>query len=202
MKADRPAVSLPISPEMAFMQVEPQISFHGMDRSMSAEAKIRERIDHLERSHGRITSCRVKVEAPHRHGRQGKIFRVSIDIRVPAGEVAVSDAHELDHAHEDLMVAIRDAFDAAERRLEDLVRRMDPTRTKQHPPAGHGSIARVMAEEGYGFIETPDGREFFFDRDSLTGGDWESLAPGAEVRFTERDGDKGPYATAVRRVAK
>lgn len=180
------------------MQGEPQISFHGMDRSMSAEAKIRERIQHLERFHDRIISCHVKVEAPHRHGRHGKIFHVSIDIRVPGGEVAVSNAHEMNHAHEDLLVAIRDAFDAAERKLEDLVRRMDPYRTKSHPPVGHGSVARMMIEEGYGFIETPDGREFYFDRDSLSAGTWESLNPGTEVRFTERDGERGSFATAVR----
>jgi cold shock CspA family protein len=179
------------------VQIEPQISFHGMDRSISAEAKIRERIEHLARFHDRITSCHVKVEAPHRHGHHGKIFQVSVDIRVPGGEVAVSNAHELNHAHEDLLVAIRDGFDAAERKLEDIVRRMDPKRTKSHPPIGHGSVARMMTEEGYGFIETPDGREFYFDRDSLTGGTWEALAPGTQVRFTERDGENGPFATGV-----
>ena len=182
------------------MQVAPQISFHGMDRSASAEGKIRERIQHLERFHGRVTSCRVKVESPHRHGRNGKIFRVSIDMRVPAGEVAVSNAHELDHAHEDLMVAIRDSFDAAERQLEDLVRLMDPRRTKPHLAVGHGSIARIMTEEGYGFIASADGREFYFDRDSLSAGSWEKLTLGTEVRFTERDGDKGPFATAVKPI--
>ena len=184
------------------MQVEPQISFHGMDPSITAEAKIRERIRHLEGSHARITSCRGKVEAPHRHGRHGKIFRVGVDIRIPAGEVAVGNAHELDHAHEDLMVAIRDAFDAAERKLEDLVRKMDPRRTKSHPPARHGAVGRVMDEEGFGFIETPDGREIFFDRESLSSGSWEALTPGTAVRFTEREGDKGPFATAVRPAPK
>jgi cold shock CspA family protein len=172
-----------------------------MDHSESAEGKIRERIQHLERNHDRISSCRVKVEAPHRHGRHGKIFRISIDVRVPGGEVAVNNAHELNHAHEDLMVAIRDSFDAAERKLEDLVRRMDPRRTKAHPPAGQGTVARMMMEQGFGFIQTPDGREFFFDRDSLSAGAWEALKPGTEVRFTERDGDKGLFATAVRPVA-
>jgi cold shock CspA family protein/ribosome-associated translation inhibitor RaiA len=184
------------------MQIEPLISFDGMERSMSAEAKIRERIRHLERSHGRISSCRVKVEAPHRHGRHGSIFHVSVDVRVPAGEVAVSNAHGLDHAHEDLTVAIRDAFDAAERQLEDLVRRMDSKRTKAHPPAGHGSIARIVADEGYGFIEAPDGQEFFFDRSSLSAGRWDMLTPGTEVRFTRRDGEKGPFATAVKPLPK
>ena len=184
------------------MQVEPQISFHGMGPSISAESKIRERIRRLERSHDCIISCHVKVEAPHHHSHHGKIFQVSIDINVPGGEVAVSNAHELNHAHEDLMVAVRDSFDAAERKLGDLVRKVDPRHTKPHPSVGHGAVARMMAEEGYGFIEARDGREFYFDRDSLSHGEWEALKPGTEVRFMERDGEKGPFATAVRPVAK
>ncbi len=74
---------------------------------------------------------------------------------------------------------------------------MDAHRTKPHPPVGHGAVARVMADEGYGFIEAPDGREFYFDRDSLSADVWSSLQPGTKVRFTEREGDKGPFATAV-----
>jgi cold shock CspA family protein/ribosome-associated translation inhibitor RaiA len=182
------------------MQIEPQISFHGMDPSPAVEAKARERIGELEQFHDRITSCHVKIEAPHRHGHHGKIYRVSIDIQLPGAEIAVSNAHELNHAHEDIYVALRDSFDAARRQLEDVARRLDPYRVKPHPPVGHGSIARLIAEDGYGFIETPDGREFFFDRDSLTVGEWDKLTPGTLVRFTEREGDKGPFATAVKPV--
>jgi ribosomal subunit interface protein len=169
-----------------------------MDHSPAVEKRVNERIVHLERFHDRIISCHVKIEAPHRHGRHGKIYRVSIDIKVPGGEVAVSNAHELNHAHEDVYVALRDGFDAAERRLEDIARRMDPHRVKSHPPVGRGTIARLMTHDGYGFIETPDGREFYFDRDSLTAGDWDSLTPGTAVRFTEREGENGPFATAIK----
>ncbi|MYZ47529.1 HPF/RaiA family ribosome-associated protein [Propylenella binzhouense] len=180
------------------MQVEPVITFHGMAPSANAEEKIIAHIGHLEATHGRIVSCRVTVEAPHHHGRQGAIYQVSIDIRAPAGEVTASNAHEMDHAHEDLLVAIRDAFDAAERRLEDLVRRRDPNRTKVHPTIGHGAIARIVAADGYGFIATPDGREFYFDRGGMSADAWDELKPGTPVRFDERDGERGPYATAVR----
>ena len=162
---------------------------------MSAESKIRERMQHLERSHGRITSCHVKVEAPHLHGHHGKIFQVSIDVRVPGGEVAVSNAHELNHAHENLMVAIRDSFDATEP--------AQGSEAHEAECSGRTWVRRSdETEEGYGFIETPDGREFYFDRDSLSAGAWEALTPGTEVRFTERDGDKGPFATAVSPAAK
>jgi ribosomal subunit interface protein len=180
------------------MHVEPQISFHGMDQSPAIEQRALERIERLERFHDRIVSCQVKIEAPHRHGHHGKIYRVSIDVHVPGTAIAVSNAHELNHAHEDVYVALRDSFDAAERRLEDIARRMDPNRVKPHPPVGHGTVARLMTHDGYGFIETPDGREFYFDRGSLTGGDFDSLTPGTEVRFTEREGENGPFATAVK----
>jgi cold shock CspA family protein len=159
---------------------------------------VRERIAELEQFHDHIVACHVRIEAPHRHSHHGKIYRVSVDIQVPGTEIAVSNAHELNHAHEDIYVALRDSFDAARRRLEDAARRMDPHRVKSHPPKGHGSIARLMTEEGYGFIETPDGREFYFGRDSLTAGDWDKLTPGTSVRFTERDGENGPFATAVK----
>jgi cold shock CspA family protein/ribosome-associated translation inhibitor RaiA len=180
------------------MQVEPQISFHGMDPSPAVEAKALKRIAELDQFHDRIISCHVKIEAPHRHGRHGKIYRVSIDIQVPGAEIAVSNAHELNHAHEDVQVALRDSFDAARRRLEDVARRMDVHRVKPQLPVAHGSVARLMTEDGYGFIETPDGKEFYFDRDSLTAGDWDKLTPGTRVRFTEREGDKGPFATGVK----
>ena len=182
------------------MQIEPQISFHGMDRSEAVEQKVRERIAQLEQFHDRIVSCHVKIEAPHRHGHHGKIYRIAIDLKIPHGEVAVSNAHELNHAHEDIYVALRDSFDAAGRRLEDVARRMDVHRVKTHPPVGHGTVARVMSHDGYGFIETPDGREFYFGRDSLTAGDWEGLTPGTKVRFTEREGENGPFATAIKPV--
>lgn len=179
------------------MQVEPQISFHGMEPSPAVETKVRERLEHLERFHDRIVSCHVKVEAPHRHNHNGKVYRVSIDMQIPGAELAVTNAHELNHAHEDIYVALRDSFNAAERRLEDA-KRADQHHTKTHPPIGHGAIARLMSHDGYGFIETADGREFYFDRDSLTAGSWDALAPGTKVRFTERDGEKGLFATAVK----
>jgi cold shock CspA family protein len=179
------------------MQVEPQISFHGMAHSPAIEQRVRERIAELEQFHERIVSCHVRIEAPHRHSRHGKIYRVSIDVTVPGEVIAVTNAHELNHAHEDLHVALRDSFNAAARRLEDVARRMDPHRVKAHPPVRHGNVARLMRDDGYGFIATADGQEYFFDRDSLTAGAWETLAPGTEVRFTEREGEKGPFATAV-----
>lgn len=180
------------------MKVTPEIRFRGMDPSSAVEAAVGERMERLERFHDRITSCTVVIEAPHQRSWKGKIYHVRIDIRVPGAEIVVGREPEENHAHEDVYVAIRDQFDAARRQLEDVVRKMSGHRTKPHPEKWHGSIARLLPEEAFGFIAAADGREYFFSRDSVTtDAQWERLEEGTQVRFTANEGDKGPYASAV-----
>jgi ribosomal subunit interface protein len=184
--------------EIEPMQVEPRIRFHGMEASPSVEEVVRERIEHLARFHDRITSCEVVIDAPHRHSHQGRIYRVRIALAVPGGEIVAGREHRDDHAHEDVYVAIRDSFNAAERQFEDVVRKTGGHRVKPHPEILRGKVARLMPDEGYGFIETEDGREFFFRRESVVSDkEWSALAGGREVRFREREGEKGPHASAV-----
>jgi ribosomal subunit interface protein len=99
------------------MQVPLQISFHGLRRSDAVYATIRERAEKLERYYDRIMSCRVVVDLGARHKRQGRQFAVRIDLKVPGGEIAVTREHD-----EDLRIALRDAFDAVQRQLEDYAR--------------------------------------------------------------------------------
>ena len=106
------------------MQIPLQIAFHGMDPSPAIEARIREKVAKLEHFHDRIVGCKVVVEAPHRHHHKGKLYNVRIDISVPGKDVFVGHTGPQNHAHEDINVAIRDAFNAAGRLLEDHVRRM------------------------------------------------------------------------------
>jgi ribosomal subunit interface protein len=105
------------------MQNPLQISFHGLDASEAVETRVRERVARLERHHGRITACRVVIESGHRHGRKGNLFRVAIDVSVPGAEIVVNRAPDRDKAHADVYVAIRDAFDAADRQLAEHFRR-------------------------------------------------------------------------------
>ena len=104
------------------MQKPLELRFHRMEPSPAVEARIREKAAELERFSDRITSCRVTVEKEHRHHRKGNLFRVGIDIGLPGKELAVTHTGPNDRAHEDVYVAIRDAFNAAVRRLEDHVR--------------------------------------------------------------------------------
>ena len=100
------------------MQLPVQVTFHGMTQSAALEQAIQERAAKLEQFHPQLISCRAVVEEASRHKQQGKEFVVRLDIKVPGGEVAISREHS-----EDPYVAVRDAFDAARRQLEDQARR-------------------------------------------------------------------------------
>jgi ribosomal subunit interface protein len=113
------------------MQVPLEVRFHNMDHSPAVEAAIRERAAKLERFADDIVSCHVAVEAPHKHHRHGNLYRVSVDVRLPGGEVVASRNPAEHHAHEDVYVAVRDAFNAAQRRVEDYIR-VRRGKTKRH----------------------------------------------------------------------
>ena len=100
-----------------------QITFRNMDASAAIEAAVRERAEKLDELYDRIGSARVVVEAPHRRHHQGTLYHVRVDLHVPGDELVVNREAAENHAHEDVYVAIRDAFDAARRQLADWVRR-------------------------------------------------------------------------------
>jgi ribosomal subunit interface protein len=83
----------------------------------SIEAVIREKAFKLERFYDRLIGCHVRVTGPSRHHRNGGLFDVRIDLSVPGSELVVN--HQ---ANEDLAVAIREAFAAARRRLDEHAR--------------------------------------------------------------------------------
>ena len=105
------------------MQLPLQITFRNLDASEAVEAKIRARAEELDHYFDRITGCRVAVEAVNRRNLKGKLYKIRVDLTVPGAEIVVNNAPSEDHSHEDIYVAVRDAFDAARRRLEDYVRR-------------------------------------------------------------------------------
>ena len=104
------------------MQTPLHITFQDIEPSAAVEAAIRDKVAKLEHLYGRITSARVVVSRPRARGRQGHLYAVHVELTVPAGrEIVVSRERGRNHAHEDVYVAIRDAFDGARRQLEDYV---------------------------------------------------------------------------------
>jgi cold shock CspA family protein len=63
-----------------------------------------------------------------------------------------------------------------------------------------GTIKSLIADRGYGFIRSADGRDVFFHRGLLPAWDFDRLGVGALVRFREDSScwsPKGPRAAAV-----
>jgi ribosomal subunit interface protein len=183
------------------MQIPLEVHFNNTDPSPAVEAAVRERVAKLEKFAADIVSCRVTIEAPHKHHKHGKLFHVSVDVRLPGGEVVANRDPSGHHAHEDVFVALRDAFDAVRRQLQDYVRkRRGSVKTHDVPP--HGVIAMLNKDADYGRISTPQGREIYFHRNSIVGADFERLKVGDEVRFSEEAGERGPQASSVQLVGK
>ncbi|OJZ17403.1 MAG: ribosomal subunit interface protein [Thiobacillus sp. 65-29] len=101
------------------MKTPLQITFRDMERSDALETHIREKAEKLEQFFADIVSCRVVVEQAAKHQQQGKPFNVRIELGVP-GKTLIIDKQ----VHEDAYVALRDAFDAAKRQLEDYARQL------------------------------------------------------------------------------
>lgn len=111
------------------MQVPIELSFHGCDHSDALESEIQSRVSKIEEFYGRIVSCRVVVELPHKSHAQGKLFHINIDLSLPgAGHVVHNDRGQ-NPAHEDVHVAVRDAFNAIEAQVKKVVtKRRDEAR--------------------------------------------------------------------------
>jgi hypothetical protein len=125
------------------MQRSPLITFRGIHANASLEADIRRRLARLERFNARVTGAQVWVELVGRHHRRGNKVRVRIELFVPGGQVVVSHdiqpsgratarsgavgrvrkGDEIATGHRHAKVAIREAFEATRRRLQDYVRR-------------------------------------------------------------------------------
>ena len=179
------------------MQVPLEIAFEGMDPSDAIEARVRKEARRLERFSSRITSCRVVIELPGKRHHHGDLFAAHVHVTMPGGgEIVAGRSSKQDHSHEDVYVAIRDSFSAACRQLEDHVRKRGGN-VKHHEEPPHGHVVRLFPYEGYGFIETPDGREIYFSRNSVVENGFDRLRLGSEVRFAEAMGEKGPQASTV-----
>jgi ribosomal subunit interface protein len=174
------------------MQIPLKVTLRNVSPSAAIEAAIRERASRLERWCDRIIRCRVLAEAPQRrHHRKGGPYNVRIDLTVPGDELVVNR-----QAAQDLYVAIREAFEVARRQLQDYARRQRGA-VKAHEAPSHGRVSRLFPDEGYGFLETPDGREIYFHHHSVLGSGFNRLSVGTEVRFAEEEGEEGPQASTV-----
>jgi cold shock CspA family protein len=183
-------------------QIPVQLDFQGPEPTEQVRRRLEEQIARLERFFGRITACRVVMKSPDAHHRTGGLYEVNIHLVLPDGrEVAVERTPSADERFSDPIFAINDAFARARRRLQDQVRRMR-AKVKAHEPQPIGTVRQIDQQQGFGFLETADGREIYFHRNSVLDQAFGTLEPGTRVIFAEEAGDKGPQASTVRLLGK
>ena len=102
------------------MTNEFQVVFHNFNQTDAITEAVNKRVEKLKRFCDQIITGRVVLDSPHNNHHKGKVYSVGLEIHTPAIEVRVNQDQHDNHAHEDLYVAIRDAFNAAERQLRSV----------------------------------------------------------------------------------
>lgn len=161
------------------MKTPLKITMRDIPHSEALDMHIRDKVEKLEGMVENIISCHVVVTVPHKHQHQGKEFNVRIELNVPGKEIIVNRDH-----HEDVYVALRDAFDIVKRKAEDYIQRLK-RHTKDHESEYVGRVVQLFPQEGYGYIGRADGARFYFHRDNLVSPSFENLKEGDEVKFIE-----------------
>lgn len=175
-----------------FIMIIPlRIRFIDIPPSDAIEAEIRKRAEKLDAFCDHVTHCEVTVGTAGKHHVQGRMYEVHIDLTVSGTEIVINRVHR----HEDVYVVIRDAFEAALRKLQDFVREQRGD-VKVHETPLHGRVTKLF-EEGYGFVETADGTELYFQRDNLAYPEFDQLEVGMEVEFLQQVAGEGLQAKRV-----
>lgn len=181
------------------MHTQPTVSFDGVPVDEAVRDAALGHAADLGLTCRDLVGCHVVVSQPHRHHRRGNLWHVRVEATLPGADVVVDRTHRLDHAHEDVHVALRDAFDAVRRRLDGRARE-HRGEVKRHATHEEGRILRVLDGGTYGFIAAADGREVYVHAHALAGGSLAHLTPGTPVRFAVEDGEDGPQAAWVKPI--
>jgi cold shock CspA family protein len=184
------------------MQTPLEVDFQGLSRTPHIEDAIAGHVAQLEQRYGRVTSCRVALKGPSGHHQNGGLYEVNIRLALLNGrEVNIGRTAQVDERYADLTFAINDAFRRARRRLLDHVRRLQGV-VKQHDGPPIGTVMRLNPSGEFGFLESGDGREIYFHRNSVLDGGFSRLAAGSRVTFAEEAGEQGPQASTVKLLGK
>lgn len=195
-----------------------QVAFLHAEATPYIEELIRAEAAKLERYYPRIVGCRVTADCGSSR-EAGNLWHIRVELSVPGSEIVVQSEPSLagtarqterESIRKSMEVrrerqlarrAIRDAFRAARRQLQDYARKQrgDMKRTEQPQTA---KITQVFGDKGYGFLVTPEGKEVYFHKESVLNYSFQHLTPGTTVAFTEVAGEKGPQASSVKVLHK
>jgi len=190
-----------------------QVTFRNMEDHAGLEEYVQKEAAKLELFFSRISSCRVVVERPQR-ATSSKFYHVRIDLGVPNEELLVKHVPSLHGNLQDMQTqksrreaksvlvhktprqAIHEAFQEMGRQVQDYARRQGgAVKAKQ---AIQEAVVKEISPDGYGFLETDDGRPVYFHQASVLDGHFPQLRIGTRVNFAEEAGEKGPQASTVK----
>ena len=127
------------------MAVQPQIAYRDVEPSPALDRLIQAETAKLERFFHGIVSCRVLVEHSNRRHKHGSPYNVRLDLSLPGAELVVNHSDDVrpvrpasddepervhksaEHeGHKDPQLAVRAAFAALKRRLQEHVKQLRP----------------------------------------------------------------------------
>lgn len=173
------------------MQKPLEITIRDLPPSQALNNHIQEKAHKLERFANNIMSCHVVVEMTQKHQHNGKVYNVRIDLTLPKEEIVVNKVQD-----ENVYIAVRDAFNAVQRKIKKEVK-INRGDVKTHEPLTLGQIARLFPEERYGFIESFDGRDFYFNSNNVSYPEFDKLEQGMRVQFLEVVANDGLQANRI-----
>lgn len=174
------------------MQIPLELAVRDVAVPPELEQEVRRYVSKLDRIHPRISSCRVAIDRPHNRRRTGDRYRVRVDMRIPGRELTITR-----RTGETPLSAVQAAFSAAARRLEGGAEkeRIVPRQPRARP--ARGRVMEIQPLGRYGFLESADGRQIYFDARAVLNDAFDRLTPGTVVKYTEESGNKGPQASTV-----
>lgn len=168
-----------------------QVTFRDIPYSKAVEDHIHDHAEKLSQYFERFIHCRVVLTIPQNHKHQGKLYNIRINLAVPSKELVVTRQQD-----EDIYIAIRDAFNALSRQIEDYIRKRRGD-VKTHLLPVHGFIVRLFPEDDFGFIRGQDGNEYYFSGSNVATTSLDHLAVGDTVRFHSEPSNDGLQARRI-----
>ncbi len=180
------------------MQIPLEVSFRDVKKTKDLEILLQKKVSKLETICSYITSCRIAIEKTNQHQQNGNPFRVRISLSIPPSHKLVvrRESSEGD-IHDDLRAVIGNVFDAARRQLEKLVEKQRHQVKTHLTNKINGFVNKLFRDEGYGFIQSVDGGEIYFHRNSVLHGEFDRLKIGTGVYFHREEGEEGPQASTL-----
>lgn len=103
------------------------VVYRDLESSAALNSIINKKVEKLARYSDGILSSRVVIDIPHNHKHKGKMFRASLELDLKGAPLAVHCDDESIH------VAVRDAFNSAERTLKKTAGRKRSRRGGEVP---------------------------------------------------------------------